>query len=343
MKKIIIGLFLIAIVLLSILAIVSAQVGVQENIVTLTANTDQTKYPVYSLVTFNESMAFFSNPSTTYPGDGLVGVQIQDPTGTTMVIRTLRTGSINPTSWPATVTQDYLCNGAGAQISSISIPSLTNPVIPTFYFSVTNNLQTQQTVYVIFNVFDSNGVPISVASQQVTLGSLASYPSQVDFPISSAAHFGTAYAYVGIYSNWPSQGGYPLTPDQTFQFTITGGTAIQGTPATAYVVNNGLSQYFNLTFRMPKGGALGTYTAYSSADYHNTQGLQTTSFSYSLLGDINNDGLLNFNDITSFVTLYIAYYSQHIYTAAIDFNNDKVINFNDITLFVQYYILYWSS
>ena len=182
-------------------------------------------------------MAYNNVGSTTYPSDGLVGVQIQDPNGNTMVIRTLRTGTSNPYTWAATVSQDYLSNSQGGQINSISIPSASNPVIPMFNFEVTNNLQTTQSMIVTFNVFDSNGVPVAVTYQQVNVAALSSSENIVDFSIPSTAHYGTAYAYVGVYSNWPSQGGYPLSPEQSFQFTITGGTPFNGTPPTTYTVN----------------------------------------------------------------------------------------------------------
>ena len=45
-----------------------------------------------------------------------------------------------------------------------------------------------------------------------------------------------------------------------------------------------------------------------------------------------------------FVADYIAFYkTPPTYTATCDFNNDGQINFGDLTLFVHYYIYYWSS
>lgn len=351
MKKIILVSFLIAITLLCPVVIVHA-FGAKEDIVTLTANTNQSQYAVYSQVTFNESMAYFSNPATTYPSDGLVGVQLENPFGGTLFTRTLQTGSTTPFNLTATVTNAYVTNSNGEEVSSISLPPYYYGA-PSVYFDITNNWQTSQNLLVVISIFDSNGIPIFEGSQQATVGGVSSSENSVSLSsIQSTAHYGTAYAYVDVFNTWPSQGGYPISEEYAFTFMITGGTAFQGTPPTTYTVNNGPTHYFNMTFRMPKdpsnlldpaNGVTGTYTIYSSTNYEGTTGNQTTTFQYLLLGDLNGDGVINFNDITTFVTLYIAYYQDHTYSASIDFNHDGLINFEDVTLFVTYYLQYWGS
>jgi hypothetical protein len=348
MKKIILTFLLIAIALASIMVEVKAT---NASTVTLTLGSNQnnpTQYPcdAYSLFTLNETMSYNDIQSITYPTGGLVGLQIQDPNGNTAVIRTLSTGAAVPYSIPATISQAFLCNGQEQPITSISIPSGSNAIIPTFYFSVNNNLGTFQSMIVTLNVYDSNGVPVAVAYQPISAGGYSSADAVVDFNIPSWAHYGTAYAYVDVYNTWPNQGGYPLGEEYAFQFTITGGTALQGTPSTTQSLNGDPTHYFSTTFRLPKYQDLtpGTYTAYFSTNYLGTAGSQTTSFSVALLGDINGDGTLNFNDVSSFVTMYIAYFSSaHTYSPQIDFLHTGKINFNDVVLFVQYYIQYWSS
>jgi len=357
MKKIVLASLLIAITLLCPMLMVHAQFG-GANTVTLTANTDQSQYPVYSQVTFTESMAYFNNPGTTYPSDGLVGVQLENPFGTTLFTRTLRTGSTTPYNLTATVTNAYVTSG-GTQTSSIPLPPYPYGA-PEVYLDVTNNWPTQQTFLVVVSIFDSNGIPIFEQPVQFTIGGEQQSEQYVSLSgIQTTAHFGTAYAYVDVFNNFPSDGGYPLAEEYGFQFTITGGNAFQGTPPTTYTVNTGPTNYFNMTFRMPKdpnnllggaNGVTGTYTIYSTADYTTTSGVstfgnQTTTFQYLLLGDVKNLGILNFNDVTYFVTLYIAYFETGNYaeSEAIDFTHTGTINFNDVTTFVEYYILYWSS
>jgi hypothetical protein len=61
------------------------------------------------------------------------------------------------------------------------------------------------------------------------------------------------------------------------------------------------------------------------------------------LGDLNGDFQVNFNDVITFVSKYIAYNTNGIYNPAIDYNHDGTINFNDIVLFVSYYTAYHNS
>lgn len=345
MNKFVLAAFLIVIALARTLAGVRAA-----SIVTLTVNLNQSNpqypYNAYSSVTLNETLAYNNLIVTTYPSDGLVGLQIQDPNGNTMVIRTLSTGGTVPYPIAASVSQAYLSNGQEHQISSISIPSQSNPVIPLVYFSVTNNLDTMQSMLVTINVYDSNGVPIGEASQEMSnVAAKSSSAALVDFPIASFAHYGTAYACVDIYNTWPSQGGVPLAVEKSFQFTVTGGTPFQGTPSSTNSLNGPPFKNFNLTFTLPNQDCpVGTYTAYSSTNYSGVSASQTTTFSVSFLDDLNGDGRVNFNDVSTFVSMYIAYYSSsHTYNPAIDFDHNGRINMNDVDLFVHNYIEYWSS
>ena len=349
MKKFVLAIFLIAIALASIVVEVRAT---NLSTVTLTVNPDQpnsTQYPydAYSLVTLNETMIYNNYVNPQYPTDGLVGFQIQDSNNNPMVIRTLSTGGSIPDSIPATIEQAYLCNGNEAEITSTPIPTASNPFVPTIYFSVYNNQASAQQVLVTLNVFDSNGVPISVASQN--MGSVPAYTSEesiLGFNIPSSAHYGTANAYVDVYNAWPMQGGVPLGQEKAFTFTITGGSAFQGTPVTTASQNGSPVNNFNMTFRLPQyiNCALGTYEAYSTASYLGVSGSTTTPFGVGELADINGDGQVNFNDITTFVALYINYFTDHVYSPQIDLlHTGSTINFNDITLFVGYYILAWSS
>lgn len=342
-KKFVFAIFLIVIALASTIVAVYAD----DSTVTLTVNTNQNNptefpYDAYSHVTLTDTMAYNDIASITYPSDGLVGLQIQDANDQTIVIRTLATGTTIPYGLNASISQAYLCSGE-SQISSISIPSASNPGIPTFYFTLFNNLNTIKSYLVTLNVYDSNGVPIAVAYQPVSPAGQSSAEAIVDFNIPSWAHYGTAYAYVDVYNTWPSQGGVPQGEEKSFQFTITGGTPFQGTPSTT-VSLNGVSQYFDVTFRLPQSCALGNYTAYQTTNYLGSYSAsQTTPFTVKQLADISGDGIVNFNDITAFVGLYIAYFDNGVYSPQIDFLHTGTINFNDVILFVGYYIQAWSS
>jgi hypothetical protein len=284
-------------------------------------------------------MSFNDYVNIQYPSDGLVGFEVKDQTGATTIIRTIATGTTVSYNQPDFISSAYLSDSGGNQITSIPIQS--SGTMPEILVTVTNNQGSQQSVIATFNLFDSNGVPIALGSQQMTIGSQSSNTALIPFQIPSWAHYGTAYAFVNVYNNWPSQGGVPQGVEKTFQFTITGGAAFPGTAPTTNNLN-GIYHYYNFTYRLPKNCALGTYTAYSSANYQNTPGAKSTTFQVAQLGDLNADGAVNFKDISLFVSYYVNFYTQHTYTQSIDYNNDGKINFNDIQLFVKNYIFYWS-
>jgi hypothetical protein len=299
-------------------------------------------YDRYTTVTLSGGIDYYDYIAHQYPSDGLVGVEIQDPTGASIIVRTLRTGTSMPNSLPAYIDAAYLCDVGGTQQTSVPLPTASNQVVPYYYIHVVNNKGTTESLLLTMNIYDSNGVPIALTSQTVNVGSYGASYVLTNFNIPSWAHYGTATAYVDVYSNWPSQGGIPYGLEQTFQFTITGGTPFVGTSSTT----QGSNGNYIFTYRIPKTAATGTYTAYTSASYGSpaVQGSKSTTFQVAQLGDLNGDGAVNFKDIQIFVAAYLAYYSpSHTYTQAADFNNDGQLNFKDIQLLVHYYLVYWSS
>jgi hypothetical protein len=272
-------------------------------------------------------------------------MQIQDSTGATVVIRTLQTGTSPPYGIGAVITQAYLCDANGNPISTIAMPSATNPVIPELSFSVTNDQVTTQSLLVTVNVFDSDGVPISANSQLMSdVVSGGSVSSIVDFSIPSWANYGTAYAYVGVYSNWPAQGGVPLGVEYIFPFSITGGAAVQGGTLATTSSETGNPNNFNMQYRLAPDGVFGTYNIYTTTNYLGITGSQTASFAVAQLADVNGDGVVNFHDVTYFVANYINYYNNGVYTPSIDFIHDgSVINFKDVEFFIAYYIAAMSE
>jgi hypothetical protein len=347
MKKVILTIFLVTLVLATLIVEVKATAST----VTLTLGSNKnnpTQYPTdaYSLLTLNETMMYNYQGSVMNPTDGLVGVQIQDKNGNTMVIRTLQTGSTTPFGLADEITQAYLSDGYGNKLTSTPIPSASNEVQPYVYVYVQSNQDTTQTVLITLNVFDSNGIPFCATSEPATIGPNSYTAPIIPFQIPSWVHYGTAYAYIDVYNTWPSQGGYPQCEEFSSQFTITGGTAFQGIQPATQSLNGDPTDYFSISFRLPQYTdlTLGTCTAYSSTNYLGVAGSQTTTFNVAELADINGDGVVNFNDITTFVGLYINYFANHVYSPQIDFiHNGSVINFNDVALFVGYYILAWSS
>lgn len=308
-------------------------------VLTVTANCNSNLYDRYTNFTLSGGLDYNNYAYHQYPSDGLVGVQIKDPSGTTTVVRTIRTGTSIPNNITAYIDSAYLCDIAGNQQTSVLMPTADNGVVPYYYIHVTNNAGTTVSMLLTMNIYDSNGVPIALTYQTVNVGPYSSSFVRTNFNIDSGAHYGVATAYVNVYSDWPSNGGIPYGLEQTFQFTLTGGTAFAGTPSSTQSANGD----FNFTYLIPKTAAIGTYNVYTTANYLGIPGAATATFQVTQFGDLNGDSAVNFRDLTTFVSDYIAYYNTHTFNPLIDLNSDGKINFGDLQTFVHDYIIYWTS
>ena len=131
MKKLIVS-FLCCLLIMSMsMALVSAA-----PMLTLTANCVSTLYDRYTTVTLTGGMEYNNYEYPQYPSDGLIGVQIQDPAGTTTVMRTLRTGTSMPNNITAYIDSAYLCDVGGNPQTSVPLPTVSNGEVPYYYIHV---------------------------------------------------------------------------------------------------------------------------------------------------------------------------------------------------------------
>jgi len=322
-------------VLTSLTSILSVHASSQLN---LTVATDQSTYTHYATVAISGSMSYGS----LVPADGLVALQINDPTNNPTVLRTLRTGSSVPFGLPAIITTVYLSDQYGNPVSSVSTGS-----VPYFKVTVTNNWNQALFILIGVNVYDSNAMDIGVTYQPLTV--LAQQSNYAIFGMASLptnAHNGIANAFASIFSGWPKDGGVPYNIEQPFTFTITGGSSSPG----QQLINSGSSGSYQFAFKLPKLTTNGQYSVTASTAYDNYTVTQkaTTSFNVKLLGDFTGsqgqpDGTIDFNDVTYFVDNYIKYYTGQSWDHACDLTSDGKLDFNDVTAFVNDYIIYWSA
>ena len=114
------------------------------------------------------------------------------------------------------------------------------------------------------------------------------------------------------------------------------------------------SQYFNVT--LDRIGAIMSSGQIMSAALtlviSSNIPSNVASFSFNIVlnfnqlispADINQDGQVNFNDISYFLGLYINYFATGAYSQTADLDHTGVINFNDVTTFIAYYQQYYQS
>jgi len=189
-------------------------------------------------------------------------------------------------------------------------------------------------------VYDNNGVPLSYAATKfpaVPSGKGFTTTMSVDIPYEAAG--GSAFAYGGLYSNLPNQGGYPLAPEVSIPFTLIGTTQGANQPSTS----NGNQGLYELSFKLANRTPIGQHTVYAISRVNGVIASTLASFTVKQPGDFNGDGVLNIYDLVFFSNNWIAYYSGQPWNQLVDLNKDSKIDFLDLVIFSNAWILYNSG
>lgn len=257
--------------------------------------------------------------------NGTVALEIDNPKGDEIIVRSLPTG-VSP------------------ETSLIEIVSLTpcsdqwgnNPKYifnrgETAFFNVTiknNGAQTLPIRYVI-NVFDSKTRPIGLLSLK---GS--AYPGKsswvTSFYIPEEAATGDSTVFASILTNWPKLNGTPYCPEkaQTFQIEESGSESPPEIPLPK--VN------YNLTFNLLLEEGGGNYSVYVSARYKG----QTTTNSMTLqikIPDVNNDGVVDLFDLVKVAKAYASSPGDPNWDPEADVNGDNTVDIFDLVIISKYY------
>ena len=319
--------FLLFLLILCVPAVAKAQ----STTVNLTVTTDKQAYYGFSPV--NLSGALQCNGAAV--SDGLVGLQIQDSQGNVVVIRTLMTGASTPSSLPCQISSAYLSDMSGNSQSSIEAGNLAY-----FTINLINNGKVAQSMLVTINLYDSDGIPIGEISEQCSLLADTNGAAILSIQIPAWARTGTANGYADIYSNWPSNGGVPISLEQPFQFAITNGLNSIGNISSS----NGNQGTYSLTFRLPTMGPVdANYTVYASTSYSGTTVTKSTSFN-SQFGDFNGDGVVDSTDFFIFANAFISAAEGNTnYCQLCDMTQSGTVNSQDFFIFLNCFITYWSA
>jgi len=95
----------------------------------------------------------------------------------------------------------------GTPVSSFSTGSLS-------FVSVVVSADSPVSALVTVNMFDSGFTPIGIASFRTTIP-VGQSEFQMSFTIPFDAAIGTANIYANVFTDWPSQGGTPLTAESS--------------------------------------------------------------------------------------------------------------------------------
>jgi hypothetical protein len=323
MKKSTIISFFFCLMILSTLLTVNAQTSIE-----LTISTAQQSYNRGDVVTVSGKL-LSANQTVT----GLIGIAVVNTQGEKLVIRTVATGTI--TNPKGAITSAYLSDQTGDELTSVIAGESAY-----FTISVTNTDSIPRDLLAAINVYDNNGVPISSGSiKHIAIASGDGFTATLPVKIPSGVAGGSAYAYAGIYSEWPNQGGYPLAPEVSIPFTLTGTTIGSNQLSTS----SGNQGTYELSFKLPNKATIGQDTIYVTSRFNGLSTSNMASFTVKQPGDANEDGVLDFNDLVLFANSWIAYYEDRPWNQIFDFNKDSKLDFNDLVEFANAWIIYYSE
>jgi hypothetical protein len=292
----------------------------------LTVTTDKPAYRVNEAVQIYGNLTFDGSIVT----DGLVGIQIESPGNQLVTIRTVNTGT-NPTQASyVLVNALFPCDATGDPKDNFQRGTLAY-----FRATVSNYDIESRHVLITINTYYPNNIPFGLASIETTLTGQSVSSTIISIPISTDASIGNAIAYADAYSGWPKLGGTPYCVGKSATFQITSGSALQAptTQNSKTETTLSLDGNYNLTLQLTPKVDWGIYTIYVSSIYFGEETYDSATFRVRRLGDLDDDGDVDWWDLLLFRQIYIDGYNID---ADLDFDSD--VDYWDLYLFRQEYV-----
>jgi hypothetical protein len=322
MKKILPPL-LFCILLFSLISTVSASTY------SFTVTTDSSTIFRFFDLTISGTLAKDGSPFSS----SLLAIQIKSPDEGNLALRTVNTGA-NPAGSPIVqVNSVFHCDSNGNPTSDVQ-----KGVLAYYRITVYNNAYEPKPLVTALSLYDNENVLLASKTAESTIAARSTTTYTWSMPIPSWAASGRALAYASAYRAFPEEWGTPYCPEQYHVFTIGG---IQG--ANPQITGNGNQGNYNLNFKIPPKCMLGTYYVRASAAPDGLTQTASTLFDVKQLGDFDDNGTVDLNDITSFIDAYIAYWQELPYDERADFDSNESVDLNDITAFIDAYIVYWRT
>lgn len=271
--------------------------------------------------------------------DALVALEIRNPHGNIVVVRTLQTSTL-PVSGPIQITRLTPCDSNGNPEDSFSVGSFA-------YFNVTvkNVGPTNLSTLLAINVYDSVNSSAGVGYTTVSIPPGSTFYEIFQMPLNSfltPLASGNATVYASVWSDRLENGGIPLSSEGNANFTITG--TAQGKPTLTSQPPPGTYQAIQ-TLHSEKGAA-GNYQINAAATFMGNNVTQSRQIWMTLAGDINGDGKVGLSDLGLLAKAYSSHGPNYHYqgepasqnwNSNADINGDGMVNLTDLGILARNY------
>lgn len=284
--------------------------------------TDSTLYSPTSLITIIGN-ATLNGQSIT---DGLVGLEILDPDLSPYFFRVLKTGEGTQLGWISienAYTSDMNGNPkknfkAGTSVYVTAIIKNTGPK--------------DQNVTLTVSICDSTLQPLGLAFTVCPVPSFISLIFTFAVPLPDWAANGTSTAFVNVFSDLPTKGGFPLCEEKSALFEIQSQN-IEAPPQ----FEKSITSMFEAYIKVPEEVKFGNYTLAYSMSYAGFQASGKVSFKISITGDINGDCRVDYKDLFILAAAYGSKKGDERYNASADLNKDEKVDYKDLFLLAASY------
>jgi len=246
----------------------------------VTVMTDKQMYCLGEIVHINGDFTVNGEPIP----DGLVALQVANPSGYPIMFRTLKTGNASFPDPEMQVTAAFLCNEQGKPKHAFRLGD-------SVYFNITIlNVGITQPVGIFAVVQDQNLRPLGTAFAEYSHvphnRTFSQILSMIPTVIPQWATIGNATLYVNLFTQWAAAGGHPYCPERSVTFEIVDSqqsASFGETETTEVIDTNGT---YSSAFRIPPMSPLGNYTAYASASKWELQALDNVTYKVILTRDV---------------------------------------------------------
>jgi len=243
-------------------------------------------YNVGEIVRINGNLSLDDEPVS----DALVAVEVDNPKGDILILRTFDTGSIDPNqTWPIEIEELFPCDSGGTPKYSFQPGNDAG-----FYIKVRNKAARPFDIIVILSIVYSNKAPFTnvlMLNTSISVGqSIAITRWPVPIPDSFNVVPGNTTVYANIYNALPKNNGFAHCPEESTSFLI-------GSEGQSGTTPSGSSQ-FTLEIALSQIAIwLGNYTVYAMTKYTVLVASSLSTFEVILVGDLYPDGVIDMRDI----------------------------------------------
>jgi len=241
---------IICLSLISLTILIQHQAEANPEILDIDIKTDKQTYNVGDQVTISTNITLDGNPIVS-----LAAIEIQNPYKNPYLLRTVATGDLSSINFRVQILDIYTCDAQGTPKTTF------NPGTFAYAYLTIKNTDNYNSypLKVAIHIQSSSNTPI-----------LAFYPLKteiqkgqqinalISIPIPQNVPKGESKIFASLFTDTPTNMGYPHCPEKTATFYIQ--TTTPTMPPQP--------QYYNITFNFPQGNiTAGNYTIYATAHY----------------------------------------------------------------------------